>query len=71
MFDTKRADNIRVITIYPRMTATDFGKNSLGSRQTRQRQRSTEGVQIDSPEYVAEKILQDVQQEPAEQYMQA
>jgi short-subunit dehydrogenase len=26
------ADNIRVITVYPRMTATDFGKNSLGSR---------------------------------------
>ncbi len=32
-------DNIRVITVFPRTTATDFGKNSLGDRQLRQRQR--------------------------------
>lgn len=62
-------DNIRVITVYPRMTATDFGKNSLGHRETRQRQRSVANVQIDTPEYVAERILQAVIQEPAEQYM--
>jgi len=67
-------DNIRVITVYPRMTATDFGKNSLGSRQMRQQQRSnTAGanVVVDSPEFVAEKILEAAQKEPAEQYMDA
>lgn len=64
-------DNIRVITVYPRMTATDFGKNSLGHRETRQRQRSVENVQIDTPEFVAEKILQAVIEEPDEQYMEA
>ncbi len=63
-------DNIRVITVFPRMTATDFGKNSLGHRETRQRQRSVENVQIDTPEFVAERILQAVIHEPAEQYME-
>ncbi len=64
-------DNIRVITVFPRMTATDFGKNSLGNREMRQSQRSrTEDIPVDSPEYVAEKILQAVQSEPAEQYME-
>ncbi|HEY3415358.1 MAG TPA: SDR family oxidoreductase, partial [Armatimonadota bacterium] len=32
-------ENIRVITVFPRMTATSFGKNSLGNREMRQRQR--------------------------------
>jgi len=64
-------DNIRVITVYPRMTATDFGRNSLGNRQMRQQQRgnAAPGVVIDSPEYVAEKILEAIQKEPAEQFM--
>jgi short-subunit dehydrogenase len=67
------AENIRVITVYPRLTATDFGKNSLGNRQVRQRQRAqTSGGQVpDSPELVAERILQAAQNEPAEQYMEA
>jgi short-subunit dehydrogenase len=65
------ADNIRVITVYPRMTATDFGRNSLGNRQTRQQQRgnTAPGVVVDTPEYVAEKILEAIQKEPAEQFM--
>jgi short-subunit dehydrogenase len=64
-------DNIRVITVYPRMTATDFGRNSLGSRQVRQEQRAhtAPGVVIDSPEDVAGKILEAIQKEPAEQFM--
>jgi short-subunit dehydrogenase len=66
-------DNIRVITIYPRMTATDFGRNSLGNRQMRQQQRGSAapGMVIDSAEYVAEKILEAIQKEPAEQFMDA
>jgi short-subunit dehydrogenase len=64
-------DNIRVITVYPRMTATDFGRNSLGNRQVRQQQRvsAAPGVVIDTPEYVAGKILEAIQKEPAEQFM--
>ena len=65
------SDNIRVITVYPRMTATDFGRNSLGNRQMRQQQRgnAAPGMVIDSPEYVAETILEAIQKEPAEQFM--
>ena len=65
------SDNIRVITVYPRMTATDFGRNSLGNRQVRQQQRANAapGVVVDTPEYVAGKILEAIQKEPAEQFM--
>jgi NAD(P)-dependent dehydrogenase (short-subunit alcohol dehydrogenase family) len=64
------AENIRMITVYPRLTATDFGKNSLGNEQLRQRQRaSVSSMTPDSPELVAEKILEAAQKEPAEQYM--
>ncbi len=66
-------DNIRVMTVYPRMTATDFGRNSLGNRPMREQQRgnAAPGMVIDSPEYVAEKILEAIQKEPAEQFMDA
>jgi len=65
-------DNIRVITVYPRTTATDFGKNSLGDLQLRQRQRSaaTASHPVDSADYVAGKIMQAIETEPAEQFMQ-
>jgi len=65
------ADNIRVITVYPRMTATDFGRNSIGNRQVRQQQRGNvrPDVVIDSAEYVASKILEAIEKEPAEQFM--
>jgi short-subunit dehydrogenase len=64
-------ENIRVITVFPRITATSFGKNSLGNREMRQHQRSgpPRDVVIDPPEHVAEKILEALQTEPAEQYM--
>jgi short-subunit dehydrogenase len=67
------ADHIRVITVYPRMTATDFGRNSIGNRQMRQQQRGNAAPEmvIDSAEYVAEKILEAIQKEPAEQFMDA
>jgi NADP-dependent 3-hydroxy acid dehydrogenase YdfG len=64
------AENIRVINVFPRLTATDFGKNSLGNEQLRQRQRaSVASMTPDSPELVAERILEAAQKEPAEQYM--
>ena len=64
-------DNIRVITVYPRTTDTDFGRNSLGNRQMRQQQRgnAAPGVVVDTPEYVAGKILEAIQKEPTEQFM--
>ncbi len=65
-------DNIRVITVYPRTTATDFGRNSLGNQQMRQQQRrnaAASGMVVDAPEYVAGKILEAIQKEPVEQFM--
>jgi short-subunit dehydrogenase len=73
--DTARSElapeNIRVITVYPRMTSTDFGRNSIGNRETRQQQRSTGGsnIVVDTPEWVAEKILAAALNEPKEQFM--
>jgi NAD(P)-dependent dehydrogenase (short-subunit alcohol dehydrogenase family) len=64
------ADNIRVITVYPRLTATDFGRNSLGDQRMRQHQR-TGAPTGDSPEYVANRILKAAQEEPPEQFMDA
>jgi len=66
-------DNIRVISVYPRLTATDFGKNSIGNRATRQQQRSGNGggMTADTPEWVAEKILGAARAEPKEQFMDA
>jgi hypothetical protein len=54
------------------MTSTDFAKNSLGNQQLRQRQRAEvpANVIIDTPEHVAEKILEAARNEPAEQFME-
>ena len=64
-------DNIRVITFYPRVTATNFGKNALGDQAMRQRQRSgmNPEIVVDSAEAVADKIAEAIEKEPAEQYM--
>jgi short-subunit dehydrogenase len=63
------ADNIRVITVYPRMTDTDFGKNSLGNLQGRTYQRPA-GLVIDSADHVAGKILEAAVKEAEEQFME-
>ena len=63
-------ENIRVITVYPGQTATDFGKNARVSQQPNAgRQGPTLSPSADTPEYVAQKILEAAQNEPAEQYM--
>jgi NAD(P)-dependent dehydrogenase (short-subunit alcohol dehydrogenase family) len=63
-------DKIRVIVVYPRMTATDFGKHSLGDQGLRSRQRSaTSDVPRDSAETVAGKIVEAARSEPEEQFM--
>ena len=51
------------------MTATDFAKNSLGNPELRRRQRVNPSVPTDTPEFVADRILAAVINEPDEQYM--
>lgn len=64
-------DMIKVITMFPRTTATDFGKNSIGNQGLRQRQRNAASgsVPVDLPEAVAKKIVEAITGELAEQYM--
>lgn len=62
------ADNIRVITVYPRLTATDFGRNALASPVARGAWRPP--VPPDRAELVAEHILAAAQREPAEQFVE-
>jgi NAD(P)-dependent dehydrogenase (short-subunit alcohol dehydrogenase family) len=62
-------EDIRVISIFPRITATDFGKHTLGDQQLRQRQRTHTDAPVDPPEFVAERILAAAVNEPPEQYM--
>jgi short-subunit dehydrogenase len=57
-------DKIIVSSILPKMTATDFGKNSIGPRPTWDPNRPM--PQIDSPELVAEKIIELINSEEPE-----
>ena len=63
------SENIRVGLVYPGITATDF-HNNLAQRSDEQegRNRRSRIMQPDTPEYVAEKILEAVQTEAAEVY---
>ncbi|MCY9663135.1 SDR family oxidoreductase [Paenibacillus chondroitinus] len=63
--DELASDHIRVITVYPRSTATDFGKNALGAHEQQQGSSSPK----DTPEMVAKRILIAALDEPDEQYM--
>lgn len=62
-------DNIRVVTVLPRMTATSFADHSIGRRETHQHQHANPSVPVDSAEHVANKILEAAINEPDEQYM--
>jgi NAD(P)-dependent dehydrogenase (short-subunit alcohol dehydrogenase family) len=65
-------DNIRVITMYPDLTASDFSSNALifGLRPVSGSATGEgEPVIADRPEKVAQKILEAASGEPAEQYM--
>jgi len=63
------SENIRVISVFPRLTSTDFQRNSLGSQELRQRQRSGTPAPVDTPEHVANMIYTAAVNEPDEQYM--
>jgi hypothetical protein len=46
-----------------------FRENALGSQELRGRQRANPNAPVDTPEYVAERILAAAISEPEEQYM--
>ena len=75
-------ENIRVLMVYPRMTATRFAQNGInysrfgGPRPAQtvdqanpSRPPVAGGQPIDSAEHVANRILDAIQNEPAEQFM--
>ena len=64
------AEHIRVISVFPRLTSTDFAQNSLGNQALHQRRRADVNVPVDTPEHVAERILTAAIDEPDEQYME-
>ncbi len=72
--ETARAElapeNIRVVTIFPRMTSTDFQRNYLGNQGWVPQHRSGSAPVVDTAEHVAGRILDAVVEEPAEQYME-
>jgi short-subunit dehydrogenase len=59
-----KADNIRVSTVYPGVTATKFNDNSLGHSRSGRGRRS--GV---PPEQVAQAILKTIQREPRDVFI--
>ncbi len=74
-------DNIRVLTVLPGMTATEFGKNSVGDVSPFRQRSAGPGPGagrpsgyapvIDSAEYVASKIVEAVRNEIENQFMHA
>jgi len=65
------SDNIRITTMFPRQTATNFGKNSLATSKTNQQgpRPPQGGPGPDSAEAVAQKLLEAARNEPHDQYM--
>jgi len=77
--DELKKDGIVVSVFHPKMTATDFGKNSagipyssvagpsnVGTGQIQQTATSASGRQVDTPEMVAAKIVEQIENEEAE-----
>jgi short-subunit dehydrogenase len=63
------SEHIRITTVFPRATATNFGKNSLATPQTNHLRPPQGGSEPDSAEAVAQKILEAARHEPHNQYM--
>ena len=62
-----KKDNITVSVFYPKMTATEFGQNSRGEKYVSAAGRP--GLQVDTPETVAENIIKQIESEGAEVMM--
>ena len=68
-YDELGPEHIRVLTVYPGVTETPFGDNALGSQQIRQQIRERQAnspIQVDSPEFVADRILAGIAAETPE-----
>jgi short-subunit dehydrogenase len=65
------SENIRITTMFPNATATNFGQNSLATPKTNQQgpRLPQGGPEPDSAEAVAQKILEAARNEPHDQYM--
>lgn len=62
-------DGIRLLSVFPRMTATDFAMHSLGNTTYHSQQHANSAYPVDSPEFVAERILHAAVSEQYEQFM--
>lgn len=62
-------DHIVVSVFHPKMTATDFGKNAMGSRQDFSSRPAAQRPQVDTPEQVADRIAEQIQSEAPEAAM--
>jgi NADP-dependent 3-hydroxy acid dehydrogenase YdfG len=63
-------DNIRVISVYPNVTDTNFFRRTLGVNQNQAAQTEiNRRQQMASPEFVAKKIVAAAREEPRDQYM--
>jgi short-subunit dehydrogenase len=62
-----KKDNITVSVFHPKMTATDFGKNSFGSSPwSGNRDSGTPAPDVDTPEQVAEMVAKQIISEEPE-----
>ncbi len=66
-------DGIIVSVMHPKMTATNFGKNALGAHlnadQNENRPARPAGMEVDTPEQVAERTMELIESEKAEAKM--
>jgi short-subunit dehydrogenase len=62
-----KKDHIVVSVFHPKMTATDFGANALGQKYVSSAGRP--GMQVDTPEAVAEAIAEQIESEEPEAMM--
>jgi short-subunit dehydrogenase len=64
-----KKDNIIVSVFHPKMTATNFSKNSSGRTGAPEERARTAGMEIDTPEQVADAVLKQIESEDAEAAM--
>jgi short-subunit dehydrogenase len=67
--DELKKDNIIVSVFHPKMTSTSFGKNALGTRPDFGDRPRTPGMEVDTPEQVADKVLEQIGSEEPEAEM--
>src|SRR3990167_5501432 len=61
-------DNIKVCLIYPYITQTNFGKNVIGKSRDDNWMDDETMMKADTPDYIAEKIVEAIESEEAETF---